>query len=98
MSDKIHKQKSEQPGPTGQSAEYDPPGWISTEELEEELFAAAVADSNGARAEVDFERIDAYFAADHTETEAEYQRSLLRLIADLRPQLAELLGGPRRNR
>ncbi len=42
-----------------------------------------------------FERIDTYFAADEPETEIQYRRSLLGLLADLRPQLAELLVGPR---
>lgn len=62
-----------------------------------ELFAAAAADSNGARAETDFERIDAYFVAGHTEAEDKYLRFFLRFVADLRPQLKELLGATRGN-
>ncbi len=76
--------------------DYEPPGWLSTEELEHELFLAVVADSNRPRAQARFQRIDDYFAADNPETEAQYRRSLLRLLADLRPQLAELVGGPRK--
>jgi hypothetical protein len=73
---------------------YEPPGWLSTEKLEEELFAAVVTESRLPRANAWFERIDAYFARDEPETEPRYRRSLLRLLADLRPHLAELLGGP----
>jgi hypothetical protein len=54
-----------------------------------------VGDSRNPLAENNFERIDAYFAADEPETELQYRRSLLGFLADLRPQLAELLGGPR---
>jgi integrase len=39
--------------------------------------------------------VDAYFSADLDETETEYRNSLVRLLAVLRPQLAELIGGPR---
>jgi len=93
MPDRAHKPKT--PGSTEESAAYDAPEWLSTEELEEELFLAAIGDSNGTRAESEFARIDAYFAADRTQADAEYRRSLMRLLADLRPQLAELTGGPR---
>ena len=47
------------------------------------------------RSVAEFARIDAYFAADHDETEAEYRRSLVRLLAELRPGLADLIGSPR---
>ena len=76
--------------------EYEPPGWLSTEELEHELFLAVVADSNRPRAQAKFQRIDDYFAADKPETELQYRRALLRLLSDLRPRLAELVGGPRK--
>lgn len=95
MSDPAHKPQDRSSDPAGQSAGYEAPQWISTEEIEEELFLAAVGDSNGARAESEFARIDAYFAADRTDTDAEYRRSLVRLLADLRPELAELIGGQR---
>jgi hypothetical protein len=75
---------------------YEPPGWLSTEELEQELLMAVVADSNLPRDKALFEHIDGYFAADEPETESQYRHSLLRLLADLRPQLAELVGGPGR--
>lgn len=76
--------------------DYEPPNWLSTEELEQELFEAVVAETRRPRSQVNFERIDAYFAADKPETEIQYRRSLLRLLAELRPQLAELAGGPRK--
>jgi hypothetical protein len=59
------------------------------------LLLAEITDSRAGRSNADFARIDAYFAADPDETEAEYRNSLVRLLADLRPQLAELIGGPR---
>ena len=74
---------------------YEAPGWLSTDDLEQELFLAVLADSRRPRARARFERIDAYFAQDEPETELQYRRSLLRLLAELRPQLAELVGGPR---
>jgi len=95
MSDPAHRPQNRTSDPFGQSAAYEAPQWLSTEEIEEELFLAAVGESNGARTESDFARIDAYFAADRTETDAEYRRSLVRLLADLRPQFAELIGGQR---
>lgn len=79
----------------GEPVHLEPPGWLSTEDLERELLLAVVGDSMNPLAENNFERVDTYFAADEPETEHQYRRSLLRLLADLRPQLAELLGGPR---
>ena len=79
-----------------ESIDYEPPGWLSTEELEHELFLAVVADSNLPRAQARFQRFYDYFAADIPQTAVQYRRSLLRLLADLRPQLAELIGGPRK--
>jgi hypothetical protein len=61
----------------------------------DQSFCEPQGDSRNPLAEKNFQRIDAYFAADEPETELQYRRSLLRLLADLRPQLAELLGGPR---
>lgn len=79
----------------GEPAQYEPTGWLSTDELEQELFLAVVADSRSLRPEERFRRLDDYFAADLDENELQYRRSLLRLLAEFRPQLAELLGGPR---
>jgi len=92
------KRANQRPDPQSvrESIDYQAPGWISTEEIERELFLAVVADSNRPRAEARFRRIDDYFAADKPETELQYRRSLLRLLADLRPLLAELVGGPRK--
>ena len=88
--------RSANPHAARESIDYEPPGWLSTEELEHELFLAVIADSNIPRAEARFQRIDDYFAADKPETEVQYRRSLLRLRADLRPLLAELVGDPRK--
>ena len=72
-------------------------GWISTEQLEDELFNSIMADSSpGCDDQSEgFEEIDDSFDGDDEyEDEAEQRRSTLRLLATLRPQLAELLGGP----
>lgn len=79
----------------GEPAHCEPPGWLSTSDLEQELLLAVVADSRSLQPEDRFRTLDDYFAADLDETEIQYRRSLLRLLADFRPQLAELLGGPR---
>ena len=97
MSNKKRANGRTNPHAARESSDYEPPGWLSTEELEDELFLAVVADSNRPRAQARFQRIDDYFAADKPETEVQYRRSLLRLLADLRPQLAELIGGPRKD-
>jgi hypothetical protein len=95
MPDNAHEQYSEQADVVGQTANFNPPRWMSTEELEDELAAAAIADC-GTCAEVDFARIDAFLAADRAETESEYRCSVVRLLSDPRPQVAELIGGPRK--
>ncbi len=96
MSNKKRANGRANPHAARESIDYEPPGWLSTEEIEHELLLAVVADFNRPRAQARFQRIDDYFAADNPETEAQYRRSLLRLLADLRPQLAELVGGPRK--
>jgi hypothetical protein len=95
MSNDSNNQRGSNQHAAGEPVQYEPPGWLLTETLERELLLAVVGDSRNPRAENNFERIDAYFAADEPETELQYRRSLLGLLADLRPQLAELLGGPR---
>jgi hypothetical protein len=75
----------------------DPVDWITTEELDRELFNAIIADSSASSDEEcdDFEEVDDYLGGDEGhEDEAEQRRSTLRLLATLRPQLAELLGAP----
>jgi hypothetical protein len=94
MSNDTNHQRPANRDPLGESIHYEPPGWLSTEELELELFLAVVGDSKVPQVEDKFQRIDAYFGADAPETELEYRRSLLRLLAGLRPQVAELIGGP----
>jgi hypothetical protein len=95
MPDDRNQQRRTNPDAAGEPLHYEPPGWLSSDELEQELLLAAVADSRSLHQEDRFQRLDAYFAADLEETELQYRRSLLRLLADFRPQLAELLGGPR---
>ena len=95
MSNDKNDPRSTNRDAAGELVQYEPPGWLLTEALERELLWAVVGDLRNPQAENNFERIDAYFAADEPETELQYRRSLLRLLADLRPQLAELLGGPR---
>ena len=95
MSNDTNHQRGNNRDAAGEPVQYEPPRWLSTSDLEQELFLAVVADSNNPQAEERFQRMDAYFAADQPETELQFRRSLLRLLADLRPQLEELLGGPR---
>jgi hypothetical protein len=95
MSNDTNHQRGNNRDAAGEPVQYESPGWLSTSDLERELFLAVVADSDSPQAEERFQRMDVYFAADEPETELQYRRSLLRLLTDLRPQLAELLGGPR---
>lgn len=76
---------------------YEPPGWITTDELESELYAAIVDESsaNLVKEDSSFAEIDDYFArADDAEDEHGHRRALLRQLGLLRPQLDEPLGGP----
>ncbi|MGA8672002.1 MAG: hypothetical protein WB679_19140 [Terracidiphilus sp.] len=79
------------PAETGSAA-----GWLSTDQLEDELFDAAVQatmnNPNGTAAAL--AEIDAYFAKDGDDPEKQHRQSLLRLLRLLRPNLAELLGEP----
>ena len=80
-----------------QAKACNPPCWMSTSELEDELFTAILEESFAARLNGDDGRlraVDGYFAGDDNETEVERRRSLLRLLSCIRPQLADLLGGP----
>jgi hypothetical protein len=77
-----------------------PISWITTDELEDELFNAIMIDfsaSNDEESE-DFGEIDDYLSDyednEDYEDEADQRRSTLSLLATLRLQLAELLGGP----
>ncbi len=73
-----------------------PVGWLSTEQLEDELFDAAIRatmdNPNATTAALD--QIDAYFAKDDDRGEKRHRQSLLGLLRLLRPNLAELLGEP----
>jgi hypothetical protein len=74
-------------------AVYDPPDWITTEQLDAELFNAIMEDSSGITGEEegDFEDIDAYFDDEYDEEdEAEQRRSTFQLLVLMRPQLAAL--------
>jgi hypothetical protein len=77
-----------------QSVDCYPISWITTDELETELFNAIVKDFSASNDE-EVEEIDDYLDGDEEyEDEADRRRSTLSLLASLRPQLAELLGGP----
>ncbi len=95
MSNDRNQRRRTNPDGAGEPNHYEAPAWLTTSDLEQELFWAVVADSRILQPEDRFRRLDAYFAADRDETELQYRRSLLRLLADFRPQLAELLGGTR---
>jgi hypothetical protein len=73
-----------------------PAGWLSTEQLEDELLDAAIQatkeDSTTTTAALD--RIDSYFAKDGDDPEKQHRQCLLGLLRLLRPNLAELLGEP----
>lgn len=97
MSNDQNQQRRTNSDAARESVSYETPGWLSTDDLEQELLLAVVADSRSLYPEERFRRLDDYFAADLDENELQYRRSLLRLLADFRPQLAELLGGPRAN-
>jgi hypothetical protein len=74
----------------------DPPNWISTEQLDAELFNANIEESKGFTGDEDLDlvEIDEYFDEEDNEGEAEQRRSTLRLLSLMRPQLVELLGAP----
>jgi len=95
MSDLEGPEAPEKMDSTGQVPTYDPPDWISTDELEGELFGAAVTDTAGGRREDDFGLLDDYLGeTERMESECEYRWALLRLPSTRRPQVAQLPGGP----
>lgn len=71
-----------------------PACWLSTDQLENELFDAVVQATVDApnTTTVALDRIDAYFAKDGDDPEKQHRQSLLELLRLLRPNLAELLG------
>lgn len=73
-----------------------PAGWLSTQQLEDELFDAALEEtmSNPVPAAAALAQIDAYFAKVNGGGEEQHRQSLLRLLGLLRPNLAELFGEP----
>ena len=81
---------------TGKAESIRPVGWLSTEQLEEELFNAAIQATrdNASATTAALAEIDAYFAQDGGDPEKQHRQSLLRLLGLLRPNLAELLGEP----
>lgn len=68
MSNDRNHQRRTNPGAAGEPIHYEAPGWLSTSDLEQELFLAVVADSRSLQPEDRFRRLDAYFAADLDET------------------------------
>jgi hypothetical protein len=77
-----------------QPVNCDPPAWLSTGELENELLTAIYQATveNTAELAPALAEADDYFARDEEESSAEYRRSLLRHLSHFRPQLADLLG------
>jgi hypothetical protein len=73
-----------------------PAQWLSTQQLEDELFDAALEEtmSNPKPAADALARIDAYFSKDGNDGETQHRQSLLGLLGLLRPNLAELFGEP----
>ncbi len=73
-----------------------PPSWLSTEDLDDLLFASILEQSGGLSEEdgVDLEEIDLYYSEDDLESEEDHRSSGLRLLAITAPVLADLLGGP----
>ena len=73
-----------------------PADWLPTQQLEAELFDAALEEtmSNPKPAAAALAQIDAYFAQDGDVGETQHRQSLLRLLGLLRPNLAELFGEP----
>jgi hypothetical protein len=72
-----------------------PAEWIRTDELEAEVFNAIVEEASSTRDgdSEDYEEIDEDFDSEEEfEDEEEQRRSALRVLATMRPQLAELLG------
>jgi hypothetical protein len=81
------------PGLT-QAESGSPAAWLSTDQLEDELFDAviqATMNDLGATTAA-LAQIDAYFARDGADPEEQHRQSLLELLRLLRPNLAELLG------
>lgn len=78
-----------------QAAHCDPPAWISTEQLDCELWNAIMEDASGI-CDGDFGEIDTCIDGEYEaeEEESEQRRATLQLLTQMRPRLAELLGGP----
>lgn len=77
---------------------YQPPDWISTDELECELWNAIMEDGPGGSDE-DIDNYDDSFcdtldADDYDEDEEKLRRLTFSLLVGIRPLLGEVLGGP----
>ena len=77
---------------------YDPPAWISTDQLETELWNAIMEDTPGCTDE-DIDNYDDGFEDsldedDDDDDEEEQRRSAFTLLVEMRPLLGDLLGGP----
>src|ERR1017187_9598104 len=83
----------------GQSSpSYTPPDWISTDQLDTELWNAIMEDSRG-NATVEPENREEEFDVwldeeDLDSSEAEQRESSFNLLIDIRPLLGKLLGAP----
>lgn len=78
---------------------YDPPEWISTEQLDTDLLNAIIEDTPR-YADEDIDDYDDGFDEsldvenDEEDDEEEHRRSTFTLLVGMRPLLGELLGGP----
>src|ERR1022692_3287782 len=83
----------EQPGPS-----YTPPDWISTDQLDTELWNAIMEDTRSTATnepENWKEEFDVCLTEEDLDSsEAEQRQSSFNLLIDMRPLLGELLGGP----
>ena len=81
---------------TAAQAFVSPPSWLSTEDLDDLLFASILEQSGGLSEGdgVDLEEIDLYYSEEDLESEEDHRSSGLRLLAITAPVLADLLGGP----
>lgn len=81
---------------TSERQVFEPPTWLSTDELEDKLMGAIQA--SGGEESSALAIIDEYLSGDEEfEEEAEHRQVLLWLLSLVRPRLANLLGGPPAN-
>jgi hypothetical protein len=89
----MHEKSHDRNHHAGERQAFDPPSWLSTDDLENELLAGI--QTGGDEDSPALAIIDEYFSGDDEfEDEADHRCVLLWLLSFLRPRLANLLGGP----